>query len=85
MIGQFTYDADKVSPAYTTIGLVYMPNGCCKDQPVLITKNYMRGGDNYSCQCGCGIWCTTGHPTVAGAIKDYQTMSNGGIPLADNY
>ena len=85
MVGQFTYDTDRVSPSFTTVGLVYMPNGCCKDQPVLITKNYMRGGDNYSCQCACGIWCTTGHPTVAGAIKDYQTMSNGGIPMVDNY
>ena len=43
------------------------------------------GGINYSCQCGCGAWCTTGHPTPVGALKDYQTMSNGNIPLDDDY
>lgn len=85
MIQAFTYDSDKVSPNYSVMGLVYMKNGCCSDKPVLITKNNIRGGTNYSCQCACGIWCTTGHPTVAGAVKDYQTMSNGNIPLADNY
>lgn len=85
MIQAFTYDTDNVSPAYTVVGLAYMKNGCCKDKPVLITKNSIRGGENYSCQCSCGIWCTTGHPTIAGAVKDYQTMSNGGVALEDNY
>ncbi len=82
---EFTFNSDNVSPVYKVIGIVYTENGCCKDKPVLITKNNYHGGANYSCQCICGTWCTTGHPTPTGALKDYQTMSNGGIPLNDNY
>lgn len=85
MIQAFTYDSDCVSRSDTVVGLIYMKNGCCKDKPVLVTKNSIRGYENYSCQCACGIWSTTGHPTIAGAVKNYQTMSNEGIPLEDNY
>lgn len=81
----FTFNSDNVSPVYHVMGIVYMHNGCCKNKPVLITENHYKQGINYSCQCSCGTWCTTGHPTVAGAVKDYQTMSNNGIPLKDDY
>lgn len=85
-ISGFTYDSDNVGSTYTVMGIVWMKNACCKDQPVLITANaHSNGGINYSCQCGCGAWCTTGHPTPVGALKDYQTMSNGNIPLDDDY
>ena len=82
----FRYDPRNVSPIYNVTGIVYMKNGCCKDQPVLITCSYNPAvGKVYSCQCGCGRWCTTGHPTQTGALRDYQTMSNGNVPLDDDY
>ena len=83
---RFTYNPSNVAKYLVVIGIVYMKNGCCKDQPVLITANrHPEVGINYSCQCGCGMWCTTGHPTPVGALKDYQTMSNGNVPLDDDY
>lgn len=85
MFKSFIFDSDNISPAYTPVGIVFVKNGCCSDKPILITKNMFHGKANYSCQCACGTWCTTGHPTPTGALKDYQTMSNGGIPLNDNY
>jgi hypothetical protein len=81
----FTFQSENVSPVYSVAGIIYMENGCCKDKPVLITENRFNDGINFSCQCACVRWCTTGHPTVAGAVKDYQTMSNNGIPLEDDY
>jgi len=82
------YNKNRVKDIYRVHGVVFMKNGCCEDQPVLITANYnpsVEGGVNYSCQCGCGIWCTTGHPTPVGALRDYQTMSNNNVPLMDDY
>ena len=81
------YDADNVQSRYLVIGIVNnIKNGCCKDQPILITATYNPAiGRVYSCQCGCGCWCTTGHPTPSGALKDYQTMSNRNVPLDDDY
>jgi len=82
----FTYNAENVLDCFTVVGIVHMENGCCKDQPVLITANILPNNEtNYSCQCGCGMWCTTGHPTPVGALRDYQTMSNGNVPLEDDY
>lgn len=83
---QFTYNPDNVNDYLSVVGIVYMKNGCCDNQPVLITANYHKPtGINYSCQCGCGAWCTTGHPTPVGALRDYQTMSNFNEPLDDDY
>lgn len=85
-IKSLTYDSDNVLKPYVVLGIVHMQNGCCKDQPVLITANHHPSlGINYSCQCGCGTWCTTGHPTPVGALRDYQTMSNNDEPLQDDY
>lgn len=85
MFRGIVYDDSKVEKCYTVVGIVAMNNGCCKDQPVLITANDFNGNTNYSCQCGCGMWCTTGHPTPVGALRDYQTMSNNNVPMADDY
>ena len=82
---RFEYDESKVHSPYHVLGIVYMKNGCCKDNPVLITVNNFHGKANYSCQCGCGMWCTTGHPTPVGALRDYQTMSNRNVPMEDDY
>ena len=84
----FGYDKNNVNPCYRVVGIVFMKNGCCEDQPVLITENNHPNPKikkNYSCQCGCGAWCTTGHPTPVGALKDYETMSNNGKPVDGNY
>lgn len=76
----------QVKDSLVVTGIVYMANGCCKDKPVLVTVNRMPNGElNYSCQCSCGAWCTTGHPTSVGALRDYQTMTNANVPLNDDY
>jgi len=82
----FTLKDAQVKNNYIVTGIVYMKNGCCKDKPVLVTANYLDDGRvNYSCQCNCGFWCTTGHPTPIGALRDYQTMSNKNVPMDDDY
>lgn len=64
-------------PKYLTlIGALKIKNGCCKDEPVLITG--CIGTDNkeiYSLQCSCGCWCTNGFGTIAEAINDWIRMS----------
>lgn len=50
-------------------------NGCCNKTFFILTTNPTEDGStNYSCQCGCGMWCTTGHKTAQEAIDDYRTM-----------
>lgn len=66
-----------VSQQYTIIGAMRIKNGCCKNKPVIITVNPLRAGRlNYSCQCACGGWCTSGHSTVSKALEEYEEMSN---------
>lgn len=65
-----------ISPQYWIIGAVHIKNGCCKDRPVIITVNKSPlGGLNYSCQCACGGWCTTGHASASKALEEYEVMS----------
>lgn len=77
---QFIYETDNVNIRhYTVIGIVYMKNGCCNDQPVLLTANrctHWKEGINYSCQCGCGGWCTNGHDSASGALQEYEGMTS---------
>ncbi len=69
-----TIDEANVNPALTVVGvLTLMPNYCCALQDVLITKT--KGHEVYSCQCACGGWCTSGHPTIEGAIKEWKGMN----------
>jgi hypothetical protein len=50
-------------------------NGCCEKNYFVLTSNKIPGeGINYSCQCGCGGWCTTGHRKKEDAINDYIEM-----------
>ncbi len=76
---QFAYETDNVNTAhYTVIGIVNMRNGCCNDQPILLTSNrcdQWKDGINYSCQCGCGGWCTNGHSTASAALMEYERMT----------
>lgn len=73
----FKYDPSTVGGRYQVIGILKIFNGCCKHQPVLVTKtfNEFMEKDIYSCQCGCGMWCSNGFENMPDAIADYMRMS----------
>lgn len=56
-------------------------NGCCAKLPILITVNEVpaRNGEsarlNYSAQCACGGWCTSGQRTPQAALDQYDRMT----------
>ena len=78
MMKQFVYDTANVNRPYAVIGIVHIRNGCCSGEPVLITANkceLWESGINYSCQCGCGGWCTNGHEMPWEALKEYEEMT----------
>ena len=55
---------------------LFMENGCCSDRPVVVTGNKLEDGSvNYSAQCACGLWCTTGCSTPEAAISEYKRMT----------
>ena len=64
------------------VGKIYKPvafypirnNGCCDKTFFILTSNETNHGTNYSCQCGCGGWCTTGCKTEAEAVREYRKM-----------
>lgn len=67
-----------ISPPFTPVGFVYIRNGCCKNRPVIITENELANGKkNYSAQCACGGWCTTGCKTASDALQHYERMTAG--------
>lgn len=50
-------------------------NGCCDKDFFILTSNPTgEGRINYSCQCGCGGWCTNGHATAQEAVDEYRAM-----------
>lgn len=57
-------------------------NGCCRSLPILVTTNTVLEGEklrlNYSAQCACGGWCTTGMWTAQGALDEYDRMTRRG-------
>ena len=67
-----------ISNHFAITGISYAENGCCEDQPILITvtrETVNKETPVYSCQCACGMWCTTGHFTDWEALKDYEEMT----------
>ena len=67
---------------YRVEGVVYgHKNGCCKRLPILITANVVPpyNGEparhNYSGQCACGGWCTSGQRTAQEALDQYDRMT----------
>lgn len=69
-----------VNPIYKVESIELIRNGCCNDLPVLITTNIRPDGKtNYSAQCACGSWVTTGKDSAAEALKEYERMSRGEI------
>ena len=50
-------------------------NGCCDKNFFLLTEcKHEDEKSIYSCQCACGMWCTTGYKTEAEAVKAYRQM-----------
>lgn len=52
-------------------------NGCCNKRFFILTANSCPNwetGINYSCQCACGGWCTTGFKTEQEAVEAYRNM-----------
>lgn len=47
-------------------------NGCC-DRPFILTR--CCDGGAYSCQCSCGLWCTTGFFNPTDAVEEYRRMT----------
>ena len=73
----FGYDLETVPAPYHALGVIYAANGCCPDKPVVLTVNQTYNGlFNFSCQCACGGWCTSGKPTPHGAIAEYGRMTD---------
>ena len=68
-----------VRSEYQVKRVIWMKNGCCPDLPVLLTANWIKEDSrwNYSCQCACDGWCTTGCKTPEEAIDHYRMMSDG--------
>lgn len=68
-----------VRSKYQVKRVIWMKNGCCPDLPVLLTANWIKEDSrwNYSCQCACDGWCTTGCKTPEEAIDHYRRMSDG--------
>lgn len=64
-----------VHRTYKIVEVLHTVNGCCPGRPVIITSNpTMDGHTNYSAQCACGGWCTTGRRTARGAAEEWQKM-----------
>ena len=69
-------DRVHVLPPYHIERILYMQNECCRDLPVLLTYNRLPNGKkNYSCQCACNGWCTTGTDDPHEAISFYREMN----------
>lgn len=51
-------------------------NECCDKDFFILTANKTPHGMNYSCQCACGMWCTSGFATEQQAVNAYRSMCN---------
>ena len=76
-----SFESACVKSEYEVIGIVFHKNGCCCDEPILITTNPIPVSDNrpdglnYSCQCACGRWVTSGNSTPSEALAEYEDMT----------
>ena len=64
-------------PYYVVAFYPIKKNGCCDKDWFLLTANKCpswKSGINYSCQCACGGWCTTGFETEQEAVNEYRRM-----------
>lgn len=79
---------DSVNQHFTVLARIKIAeNGCCSDRDFLLTVNPIKpsaerpDGRNYSCQCSCGSWCTTGCRTAGEAINEYLAMCERAVPV----
>lgn len=64
-----------VGKIYSVVEILHTKNGCCAGAPILITENTAPDGSpNYSAQCACGGWCTSGQSSAAQAADAWQHM-----------
>lgn len=71
---KYITNLDNVASGYDFIGSVALLNRCCEGRPVIITRSH--GLNVYSCQCECGLWCTTGRTTIDDAMIEWQKMTD---------
>ena len=65
-----------ISPPYHPLKLLRIKNGCCPGRPAVLTVNAKADGSpNYSVQCACNLWCTTGCDTPEEAEDYYRGMT----------
>lgn len=57
------------------LGAVYGNNGCCPGKPYLICQSNLSSFPVYSCECYCGMWCTSGHFKIELAVNEYEDMT----------
>ena len=70
---EYVANLDNVNhQTFEVVGALSINNKCCKDKHVIVTKT--RGIEIYSCQCECGLWCTTGRDSVEGAITEWKKL-----------
>lgn len=72
---EFTAD---IPEQFTPIGVLEIRNKCCPGRPVILTRNDYHGCDNYSAQCACGRWVTTGCGSSGAAVLEWERMTNDG-------
>lgn len=57
-------------------GIIHTENNCCPGKPVIITvNNTFDGRKNYSAQCACDGWCSTGTSSIRDAIHEWDKMN----------
>lgn len=84
-IVDFSYEPENIPRYMMPMGVVWGSNGCCQDQPIIITVNVCSDNTlNYSCQCGCGGWCTNGHRSEAEALREYEDMTERKVRFLKN-
>lgn len=72
---------------FIPVGVFSVPKNYCphfnefngQTLDVILTANEVKEHDgtyriNYSCQCACGAWCTSGHSTPGAAVDEYMRM-----------
>lgn len=74
------YEIELYADRYTLINIFPEKNLCCPGKPFVLTSNECPKSDerplgiNFSCQCACGAWCTSGFAEPGDAVEEYRKM-----------
>ena len=61
---------------FELVGIISTENNCCPGEFVFVTVNNTHNGrKNYSTQCACGGWCSTGTDNIQDAINEWDKMN----------